>query len=73
MYRASLGESNTAVLSPSGISTESRVQVTVVAGPPVEIQVKVYAILSLLGSVFTVKVISSSTLMSPVSVVISAN
>ena len=60
MYCAVTGSSNT-VSVPSVTVTESLVQVTVVAGPPVEIQVRVN---SLSLPVFS-RVIVSDTVMPP--------
>ena len=64
MYCAVTGSSNT-VSFPSVTVSESLVQVTVVAGPPVEIQVRVNWGLAPLRSEFTVNVILSDIVISP--------
>ena len=64
MYCAVTGSSNT-VSVPSVTMSESLVQVTVVAGPPVEIQVRVNGGLAPLRLESSVNVKSSETVISP--------
>ena len=65
MYCAVVASFNTDISSPT-TEPESLVQVTVVAGPPVEIQVKVNCGLAPLRSESTVIVIQSGIVMSPI-------
>ena len=59
MYCAVTGSFNTVSVNPSVTVTESLVQVTVVAGPPVEIQVTFSCEIHLSISVIDVCVIST--------------
>ena len=65
MYSAVMGSFNT-VSVPSVTVVESLVQVTVVAGPPVDIQVRVNLGLAPLRSEYTVIIISRSFMVNPV-------